>query len=64
VQQIYQGHCFKPGVDPTIPGFDPLAAVLDWYDVKVGEDNLDFEGSPDQQNFARWRNETNTETTP
>ncbi len=54
VHQIYQGNCFKPDVDPTAPGFDPLAAVLDWYDIRNGEDNLEFEGSPDQKNFAAW----------
>lgn len=55
VHQIYQGHCFKEGVDPTQPGFDPLLAVLDWYGLNVGRDNFDFEGSEDQKNFAAWR---------
>jgi phenol hydroxylase P3 protein len=55
VHQIYQGNCFKPGTDPTAPGFDPLAAVLDYYDLRFGRDNLDFEGSEDQKNFAQWR---------
>jgi phenol hydroxylase P3 protein len=55
VHQIYQGNCFKPGTDPTQPGFDPLAAVMDYYEVKVGEDNFDFEGSQDQKNFNEWR---------
>jgi phenol hydroxylase P3 protein len=56
-QQIYQGHCFKPGVDPTKEGFDPLLAVLDYYEMNVGRDNFDFEGSEDQKNFAAWRGE-------
>jgi phenol hydroxylase P3 protein len=61
VHQIYQGNCFKPGVDPTAPGFDPLAAVLDYYELNVGRDNFDFEGSEDQKNFAAWRGDgTNT----
>ncbi|MEF8690300.1 UNVERIFIED_CONTAM: aromatic/alkene/methane monooxygenase hydroxylase/oxygenase subunit alpha [Comamonas sp. A-3] len=55
VHQIYQGNCFKPDVDPTAEGFDPLAAVLDWYGMNVGRDNMDFEGSEDQRNFAAWR---------
>ncbi|MDD3483839.1 aromatic/alkene/methane monooxygenase hydroxylase/oxygenase subunit alpha [Azovibrio restrictus] len=55
VHQIYQGHCFKPDVDPTAPGFDPLAAVLDWYNLVDGQDNKDFNGSEDQRNFAAWR---------
>ena len=55
VQQIYQGNCFKPDVDPTAEGFDPLAEVLEWYNVQFGRDNLDFEGSEDQKNFENWR---------
>jgi len=58
VHQIYQGNCFKPGVDPTAEGFDPLAAVLDYYEVEPGRDNMDFEGSEDQKNFAAWRGQT------
>ena len=57
VHQIYQGNCFKPGTDPTVEGFDPLAAVLDYYEMNVGRDNFDFEGSEDQKNFAEWRGE-------
>jgi phenol hydroxylase P3 protein len=59
-QQIYQGHCFKPGVDPTKEGFDPLLAVLDYYEMNVGRDNFDFEGSEDQKNFAAWRGEASS----
>jgi len=58
VHQIYQGNCFKPGVDPTKEGFDPLLAVFDYYNFKVGRDNLDFEGSEDQKNFAAWRGDS------
>ena len=57
MHQIYQGNCFKADVDPTQPGFDPLAAVLDWYGLNVGRDNFDFEGSEDQRNFAALRGE-------
>lgn len=55
VHQIYQGNCFNPGVDPTVKGFEPLAAVLDYYHLNFGRDNLDFEGSEDQKNFDTWR---------
>ena len=55
MHQIYQGNCFNPGVDPTAPGFDALGAVLDYYNMAVGRDNLDFEGSEDQKNFEAWR---------
>jgi phenol hydroxylase P3 protein len=55
VHQIYQGNCFNPGVDPTVEGFQPLPAVLDYYNVQMGRDNFDFEGSEDQKNFAAWR---------
>lgn len=62
-QQIYQGHCFKPGTDPTKEGFDPLLAVLDYYEMNVGRDNFDFEGSEDQKNFAAWRGQAASNTT-
>ncbi|HIH2750242.1 aromatic/alkene/methane monooxygenase hydroxylase/oxygenase subunit alpha [Burkholderia aenigmatica] len=55
VHQIHQGNCFPPDADPSAEGFDPLAAVLDYYAVGMGRDNLDFEGSEDQKNFAAWR---------
>ena len=54
VHQILQGHCFKPDVDPTAPGFEPLPAVLDYYGFDAGRDNLDIEGSEDQRNFGAW----------
>jgi phenol/toluene 2-monooxygenase (NADH) P3/A3 len=54
VHQIYQGQCFKPDADPSAPGFDPLAAVLDQYQFNLGRDNLDFDGSQDQRNFDDW----------
>ena len=50
--------CFKPGTDPTKEGFDPLLAVLEYYEMNVGRDNFDFEGSEDQKNFAAWRGES------
>lgn len=62
VHQIYQGNCFKPDVDPTKPDFDPLKAVLDYYELEFGRDNLDFEGSEDQRNFAAWRGQALTNT--
>ena len=55
VHQIYQGNCFPEGTDPTVEGFDPLAAVLKYYHLESGRDNLDFEGSEDQKNFDEWR---------
>jgi phenol hydroxylase P3 protein len=55
VHQIHQGNCFDPGVDPAAPGFNPLAAVLDHYHINQGRDNMEFEGSEDQRNFAAWR---------
>jgi phenol hydroxylase P3 protein len=54
VHQIYQGNCFPEGTDPTVEGFDPLAAVLKYYNLEHGRDNLDFEGSEDQKNFEAW----------
>ncbi len=55
MHQIYQGNCFPEGTDPTVEGFDPLAKVLEYYHFDMGHDNLDFEGSRDQANFAAWR---------
>ena len=43
VHQIYQGNCGGP----TIPD------VLAWYGLQEG-DNGEYEGSVDQQNWARW----------
>ncbi|MCK6545696.1 aromatic/alkene/methane monooxygenase hydroxylase/oxygenase subunit alpha [Myxococcota bacterium] len=45
VHQIYQGNC----------GGATLPDVVNWYHIKHGQDNLEFEGSQDQQNFAAWR---------
>jgi phenol hydroxylase P3 protein len=55
VHQIYQGNCFPEGTDPTAPGFEPLPAVLKYYHVNHGQDNLAYEGSEDQKNFNAWR---------
>ncbi|PKO31623.1 MAG: phenol 2-monooxygenase [Betaproteobacteria bacterium HGW-Betaproteobacteria-7] len=55
VHQIYQGNCFPEGTDPTAEGFDPMLKVLEWYHIQNGKDNLDYEGSGDQANFAAWR---------
>ena len=55
VHQIYQGNCFPEGTDPTVEGFDPLAAVLKYYHLEHGRDNLDFDVSEDKKNFAEWR---------
>jgi phenol hydroxylase P3 protein len=55
VHQIYQGNCFPEGTDPTVEGFDPLAAVLEYYKLEHGRDNLDFDVSEDKKYFAEWR---------
>ena len=35
VHQIYQGNCFPEGTDPTVEGFDPLAAsMLEWCHIE------------------------------
>ncbi len=53
--QILMGNCFAAGADPAAPDFDPLKSVLDYWHMNDGHDNLDFEGSDDQRNFAAWR---------
>ena len=55
VHQIYQGNCFPEGTDPTVEGFDALGAVLKYYNLEHGRDNLDFDISEDKKNFAEWR---------
>lgn len=55
VHQFYQGNCFPEGTDTSAEDFDPLAALLDYYHLKDGEDNGDFNGSPDQRNFEMWQ---------
>ncbi|ENO86235.1 aromatic/alkene/methane monooxygenase hydroxylase/oxygenase subunit alpha [Thauera linaloolentis] len=55
VHQIYQGNCFPEGTDPSVEGFDPLAAVLRYYKLEHGRDNMDFDASEDKRNFAEWR---------
>jgi phenol hydroxylase P3 protein len=55
VHQIYQGNCFPEGTDPTAEGFDPLLAVLKYYNLEHGRDNLDFDISEDKKNFDEWR---------
>jgi len=52
----------NPGVDPTVEGFQPLPAVLDYYSVNMGRDNFDFEGSEDQKNFAASRGQATSNT--
>ena len=32
-----------------------LAAWMDWVSLRDGQDNGDYEGSADQQNFRAWR---------
>jgi phenol hydroxylase P3 protein len=54
VNQIYQGNCFRPGADPSVPGFDPLLEVLHYYGFHVGEDGGEFQDSPDCKNWERW----------
>ncbi len=64
VHQIYQGNCFPEGTDPTVEGFDPLAAVLDYYEIEVGKDNFDFADSEDRKNFREWKGGVEEEVSP
>ena len=41
VQQIFQGNCGGP----TLPD------VLEWYKIKNGQENLDYNGSEDQKAY-------------
>lgn len=62
VHQIYQGNCFPEGTDPTKEGFEPLPAVLDYYGMNFGRDNLDFNVSEDKRNFEQWRGPSSSNT--
>jgi len=44
VHQIFQGNC----------GGATVPEVLDWYHLKAGEDNGDFDTSADRRNWDRW----------
>jgi phenol hydroxylase P3 protein len=54
--QIFQGLNFPEGTDPTVEGFNPIAAVAEFYQLDPKETGS-FEGSEDQANFARWRSQ-------
>ena len=43
--QLFQGTCGGGGVENW----------MNWVNLVPGQDNGDFEGSQDQQNFARWK---------
>jgi phenol hydroxylase P3 protein len=45
VHQIYQGNC----------GGATVPEVLDWYHLNQGADNLDYNGSPDQELWEKWK---------
>lgn len=53
--QILQGHCFLPEADPSAPDFDPTAEVLKYYHLQSGHDNMDYQGSPDETNWLKWK---------
>jgi phenol hydroxylase P3 protein len=55
VNQIFQGTNFPAGTDPTVPGFDPIRAVADFYQLDFGRENGPFEASEDKKNFSEWR---------
>src|SRR3546814_11970862 len=44
VHQIFQGNC----------GGATLPEVLDWYHINQGADNLDYAGSPEEEQWNRW----------
>jgi phenol hydroxylase P3 protein len=54
--QIFQGTQFPEGTDPTVEGFNPIAAVAEFYQLDPKETGS-FEGSEDQANFAQWRSQ-------
>jgi len=45
VHQIYQGNCGGASVED----------VLKWYHINLGADNMDYEGSPEQEMWEQWQ---------
>ena len=45
VHQIFQGNCGGEGLDK----------VMEYYNMGVGEMNLDYKGSPDEQRWKKWK---------
>ena len=44
MHQIFQGAC----------GGATLPEVLDWYHINQGADNMDYAGSPEEEQWNRW----------
>ncbi|MCY1351252.1 YHS domain protein [compost metagenome] len=55
VHQIYQGNC---------GGADVESVVRDYYRINIGEDNFDYEGSPDQRRWQAWHGGAPAEELP
>jgi phenol hydroxylase P3 protein len=54
VHQIYQGNCFKEGVDPTSPDFNPMAAALEYMGIKPGVDGGLIRDHVDARRWEEW----------
>ncbi len=54
VNQIYQGNCFLPGVDPTAPGFNPMVEALKYMGLKPGVDGGLLKDSIDAKRWEQW----------
>ncbi|TDU28525.1 phenol hydroxylase P3 protein [Panacagrimonas perspica] len=54
VNQIYQGNCFLPGVDPTAPDFNPMAEALKFMGLKPGVDGGLFKEHLDAKRWEQW----------
>lgn len=54
VHQIYQGNCFGEGVDPTAPGFNPVAAALQYMGIKPGIDGGLMSQHIDARRWEEW----------
>ena len=54
VNQIYQGNCFLPGVDPTAPDFNPMVEALKYMGLKPGIDGGLFKEHLDAKRWEEW----------
>lgn len=54
VHQIYQGNYFPDGADPAAPGFNPVAAALQYMGINPDVDGGDFDSHVDVKNWIEW----------
>lgn len=54
VNQIHQGNCFLPDVDPSAPDFNPMAEALKYMGIRPGIDGGLWRDHPDARRWEEW----------